>query len=83
MKSEDSTVEALAEAWWQRCQAHRCASGRADADERELLLNALGDRCRRFLAVVRAIQSSERASWLSDGRDCHQTAGGEHLTGRV
>ena len=42
MKSEDSTVEALAEAWWQRCQAHRCASGRADADERELLLNALG-----------------------------------------
>ena len=37
-----SAIEALAEAWWQRCQARRCASGRADADERELLLNALG-----------------------------------------
>jgi diguanylate cyclase (GGDEF)-like protein len=36
------TIEALAEAWWQRCQARRCASGRADADERELLLRALG-----------------------------------------
>ena len=37
-----SAIEALAETWWQRCQARRCASGRADADERELLLNALG-----------------------------------------
>ena len=38
----DSTIEALAEEWWRKCQARRCASGRADADERELLLNALG-----------------------------------------
>ena len=37
-----SAIKALAEAWWQRCQARRCASGRADADERELLLCALG-----------------------------------------
>ena len=37
-----SAIEALAKTWWQRCQARRCASGRADADERELLLNALG-----------------------------------------
>ena len=36
-----SAIEALAEAWWRRCQAHRCASGRADADERELLLHTL------------------------------------------
>jgi len=31
----------LAEEWWVRCQAHRCASGRADSDERELLLGTL------------------------------------------
>ena len=37
-----SAIKALAEAWWQRCQVRRCASGRADADERELLLCALG-----------------------------------------
>jgi diguanylate cyclase (GGDEF)-like protein len=37
-----SAIEVLAEAWWRRCQAHRCASGRADADERELLLSSLG-----------------------------------------
>ncbi len=37
-----SAIEALAGTWWQRCQARRCASGRADADERELLLSALG-----------------------------------------
>jgi diguanylate cyclase (GGDEF)-like protein len=37
-----SAIEALAETWWQRCQARQCASGRADADERELLLHALG-----------------------------------------
>ncbi len=42
MTPRASTIEALAEAWWQRCQAHRCASGRADADERELLVHALG-----------------------------------------
>ena len=49
-------IEALAEAWWQRCQARRCASGRADADERELLLHALGaaagDLSRLFEQVV-------------------------------
>ncbi len=47
-----SAIEALAEAWWRRCQAHRCASGRADADERELLLHTLeaaaGTRSRLF-----------------------------------
>ena len=37
-----SVIEALGEAWWQRCRTHRCASRRADADERELLLWALG-----------------------------------------
>jgi len=42
MMPKAPTIEALAEAWWQRCQARRCASGRADADERELLLRALG-----------------------------------------
>jgi diguanylate cyclase (GGDEF)-like protein len=42
MMPKAPTIEALAEAWWQRCQARRCASGRADADERELLLKALG-----------------------------------------
>jgi diguanylate cyclase (GGDEF)-like protein len=51
-----SAIEALAEAWWQRCQARRCASGRADADERELLLHALGaaagDLSRLFEQVV-------------------------------
>ena len=36
------TIEALGETWWQRCQARKCASGRADADERELVLHALG-----------------------------------------
>lgn len=36
-----SAIEALGAEWWARCQAHRCASGRADADERELLLAAL------------------------------------------
>jgi diguanylate cyclase (GGDEF)-like protein len=36
-----SAVRALADAWWRRCQLHRCASGRADADERELLVGAL------------------------------------------
>lgn len=49
-------IEALAEAWWQRCQARRCASGRADAAERELLLHALGaaagDLSRLFEQVV-------------------------------
>ncbi len=42
MMPKAPTIEALAEAWWQRCQARRCASGRAGADERELLLRALG-----------------------------------------
>ena len=42
MMRKDLTSAALAEAWWKRCQARRCASGRADADERELLLDALG-----------------------------------------
>jgi len=37
-----SAIEVLAKAWWRRCQTHRCASGRADADERELLLSSLG-----------------------------------------
>ena len=42
MTPNASAIGALAETSWQRCQARRCASGRADADERELLLHALG-----------------------------------------
>jgi len=37
-----AAIEALADAWWKRCEVHRCASGRADSDERQLLLRALG-----------------------------------------